>query len=166
MIEEQARVVAIDGGYALVETQRKSTCESCSVKKGCGTSAVSKVFGRTAVQLKAVNRTNAQVNEQVVIGIDEAWLLKGSFAAYVVPLMLMLLCAVIGEMIGARLWGGQSEGVTILAALLGLAAGFFWLRRYTKNLRERNVCQPEILRSVANETRVEFKNSPAFNRRA
>ncbi len=164
MIEEQARVVAIEGHYALVETQRKSTCESCVVNKGCGTASLSKVFGRKAVQLRAVNHTNAKVNEQVVIGIDEAWLLKGSFVAYVVPLVLMLLCAGIGEMIGARLWGGQSEGVTILAAMLGLAAGFIWLRRYTNNLRQSDVCQPEILRNVPSETRIEFKSNPVLNR--
>jgi len=164
MIEEQARVVAIEDGYALVETQRKSTCESCSVNKGCGTASVSKVFGRKAIQLRAVNHTNARVNDQVVIGIDETWLLKGSFAAYVVPLLLMLFCAGISEMIGTRLSGGQTEGVTILAALLGLAAGFIWLRRYTENLRQRDVCQPEILRSVPSETRIEFKSNPALNR--
>ncbi|MCF6323683.1 MAG: SoxR reducing system RseC family protein [Gammaproteobacteria bacterium] len=164
MIEEQARVVAIEGNYALVETQRKSTCESCSVNKGCGTASLSKAFGRKAVQFRAVNHTNASVNEQVVIGIDEGWLLKGSFAAYVVPLVLMLLCAGIGEMIGARLWGGESEGVTIFAAMLGLAAGFIWLRRYTGNLRQREACQPEILRNVPGETRIEFKSNPALNR--
>ena len=164
MIEEQARVVAIEGDYALVETQRKSTCESCAVNKGCGTASVSKVFGRQAVQLKALNHSNARVNGQVVIGIDEAWLLKGSFVAYVVPLLLMLFCAGIGEMIDARFWGGESEGVTILGAMLGLAAGFIWLRRYTRNLRQQNVCQPEILRNVPSETRIEFKSNPALNR--
>ncbi len=163
MIEEHARVVAIEGEYALVETQRKSTCESCSVNKGCGTAVVSKALGRSAIQFKAINRISARVNQQVVIGIDEGWLLRGSFAAYIVPLFLMLLCAGIGEMIGDRLWHGGAEGVTILAALLGLLAGFFWLRRYTANLRQRNLCQPEILRSASNEAHIEFKNSPALH---
>ncbi len=163
MIEEQARVVAIEGEYALVETQRKSTCESCSVNKGCGTGAVSKALGRSAVQFKAINHINARVNEQVVIGIDEGWLLRGSFAAYIIPLFMMLLCAGIGEMIGARLWGGGAEGATIFAAFFGLLAGFFWLRRYTASLRQHNVCQPEILRSASNEARIEFKNSPALH---
>jgi len=163
MIEEQARVVAIEGKYALVETQRKSTCESCSVNKGCGTAVVSKALGRAAVQLRTINHIHARVDEQVVIGIDERWLLKGSFAAYIVPLLLMLLCAGIGEMIGARLWGVATEGVTILGALAGLLIGFVWLRRYTQNLRQRDVCQPEILRRASNESRIEFKRNPAFN---
>ncbi len=165
MIEEQARVVAIEDEYALVETQRKSTCESCSVNKGCGTAVVSKVFGRSALQLRALNHINAKVGEYVVIGIDERWLLKGSFAAYIIPLVLMLLCAGIGEMIGERLWGVEAEGATIVGAALGLSAGFFWLRRYTQKLRQRNVCQPEILRSVRSETPIEFKRKPALNMR-
>ncbi len=162
MIEERARVVAIEDEYALVETQRKSTCESCSLNKGCGTAVVSKALGRAAVQLRAINHIDARVNQQVVIGIDERWLLKSSFAAYIVPLLLMLLCAGIGEMIAVRWWGTASEGVTILGAVTGLFVGFAWLRRYTQKLRRKNLCQPEILRSVPNEARIEFKHNPAL----
>jgi len=159
MIEEQARVISVEEGYAVVETQRQSTCQSCAVNKGCGTAVLSKVLGRSAVQFRAINHINATVNEQVIIGIDEDWLLKSSFAVYLVPLLLMLLGAGIGEMIGARLWGSSVEGFTILAAFSGLFIGFFWLRRYTATLRQRNVCQPEILRSAINEVHVEFKNN-------
>ncbi len=159
MIEESARVVAIDGQYALVETQRKSTCESCAVNKGCGTAVISKVLGRAPIQLRAINRINARLNEQVVIGIEERWLLRSSFVAYIVPLLLMLLCAAIGEMMGAYLWGEETEGLTILAAFFGLFVGFLWLRRYTRNLRQQKVCQPMILRSVSNEIPVQFNNS-------
>lgn len=163
MIEEQARVVAIEGQYALVETQRKSTCNSCAVNKGCGTAVVSKAFGRAPVQFRAINHLDAKVNQQVVIGIDERWLLRGSFAAYIVPLFLMLLCAGIGEMIGARLWRAEAEGFTILAAFSGLLIGFLWLRRYTHHLRQQNVCQPMILRGVSNEIHLKFTNSPALH---
>jgi len=162
MIEEQARVVAIEGQYALVETQRRSTCESCAVNKGCGTAVVSKVLGRAPVRLRAINHIDARVNEQVVIGIDEGWLIRGSAAAYIVPLVLMLLCAGIGEMIGAGLWGEASEGVSILGAFSGLFLGFFWLRRYTQGLRRRDVCQPEILRSASNMIRIELNKSPVI----
>ncbi len=159
MIEEQARVIAIEEGYAVVETQRKSTCQSCTVNKGCGTAVLSKVLGRSAVQFRAINHINAGVNEQVIIGIDEDWLLKSSFAAYFVPLLLMLVCAGIADMVGVRLWGSGVEGFTIMAAFAGLVAGFYWLRRYTATLRLRNECQPEILRSAVNEVHVEFKKN-------
>lgn len=157
MIEEQARVVAVEGDYAVVETQRKSTCGSCSLNKGCGTAVVSKVLGRAPLRLRAVNQVNAAVDERVVIGIDESDLLKGSFSVYVVPLILMLLCAGIGEMIGSRFSIENSEGTTIFAAFSGLAMGFWWVRRYSRRLRRQRLCQPQILRSVPDEFRVEFR---------
>lgn len=164
MIEERARVVAVEGQYALVETQRKSTCESCSVNKGCGTAVVSKALGRAPLQHRVENRIDASAGDEVVIGIDESGLLKGSFAAYIVPLLLMLLCAGIGEMIGVRFIGVSTEGITIIAAFSGLLLGFLWLGRYSHHLRQQRVCQPEILRGVQNEFRVEFNNNRVLNR--
>ena len=50
MIEENGRVVDVEDGYAWIETERRSTCGSCSANKGCGTATLAKVMGQAPEQ--------------------------------------------------------------------------------------------------------------------
>ena len=56
MIEENAVVIDVNEQQVLLETQRQSACQSCSVKSGCGTSTLSKVVGNRSSQF-AVDKT-------------------------------------------------------------------------------------------------------------
>ena len=87
MIEENGQVVEVQGEFAWVEHERTSTCGSCSVRKGCGTSAIARVLGQRRVRLRVLNRINAAVGDQVVVGIAEQGLLRGSLAVYAMPLL-------------------------------------------------------------------------------
>ena len=61
MIEESGRVVAVEGDFAWIESERSSACSGCAVRKGCGTSAIAKLFGQRRVQLQVLNRIHARV---------------------------------------------------------------------------------------------------------
>ena len=56
MIEEQGQIVDVQGEFAWIESERTSTCGSCAVRKGCGTSAIAKVLGQRRVRLRVLNR--------------------------------------------------------------------------------------------------------------
>lgn len=147
MIEEAAHLVEIDGDYAWVETERRSSCSSCSAK-GCGTGALSKVFGRRSQRLKVLNPIGAKAGDEVVLGIHEQALLKGSVAVYIMPLLGMLAGALLGEGLAPQ-WGSDSEALSIVLGLLGLAAGFFWLQRYNRGLSRDPRFIPVILRTAS-----------------
>ncbi len=140
MIEESATVVAVDGNFAWVESERASSCDGCAANKGCGTATLQKVMGQKRTQLKAINRAEAQVGERVVIGLQEQALLKGSLYAYILPLLLLFVFAFIFEQLFA------SEGITILAGLGGLLLGFVLLKYLSKQLAEDERFQAVILR--------------------
>ena len=74
MIEEQGEVVEVQGEFAWIESERTTTCGSCAVRKGCGTSAIAKVLGQRRVRLRVLNRIDARVGDRVVIGIAESGL--------------------------------------------------------------------------------------------
>jgi sigma-E factor negative regulatory protein RseC len=143
MIEESAQVVSIDGQFAWVETQRKSACGSCGASAGCGTATLQKVMGAKRTQLKALNSANAQLGDQVVIGVDEQAFVKGSLAVYAVPLLMMLVFALVAE------WWFASEGLTIISGLLGLLVGFFWLKHFTARISHDEQYQAVVLRTAA-----------------
>ncbi len=140
MIEESATVVAVDGNFAWVESERASSCDSCAANKGCGTATLQKVMGQKRTQLKAINRAEAQVGERVVIGLQEQALLKGSLYAYILPLLLLFVAAFVFEQLFS------SEGITILAGLGGLLLGFVLLKYLSKQLAEDERFQAVILR--------------------
>lgn len=145
MIEETALVVETEGEYAWVETQRRSSCGSCSVK-GCGTGALSKILGKRSQRLRVLNPVDAKPGEEVVLGIREQDLLKGSLAVYIVPLLMMLAGALLGEALAPQ-WGSDTEALSLLLGLLGLAGGFFWLYRYNRALSREGRLIAVILRS-------------------
>jgi sigma-E factor negative regulatory protein RseC len=146
VIEENGQVVDVEDGYAWIETEPASTCGSCTVSKGCGTSALASLFGRRPAPLRVVNRINAHIGDNVVIGIDEAGLVRGSLAVYAAPLAGLFAGGLLGRYIAAALLPQAAEPGGILGALAGLAAGLVWLRRFSRRTEQDRRYQPVILR--------------------
>ena len=143
MVEESAFVVAVEDGFAWVERERSSSCGSCAASKGCGTATLQKVMGNKRSRVKAINRAQAKVGEQVVVGLEEQALLRGSLFAYIIPLLVMFLGALLLEAIFA------SEGMTILGGVLGLVAGFLILMRLSARVENDERYQAVVLRCEA-----------------
>jgi sigma-E factor negative regulatory protein RseC len=147
MVTETARVVGVDDrGYAWVETQRKSTCDSCSVQKGCGTGILAKFFSSRRARIRVLNTLGASVGDEVVVGIEDGMLVRTSLAVYIVPLVWMLLGAIMGNMLGERLDSISGEVASTLLGVVGLGIGFLWLRRYARRAARDRAAQPILLR--------------------
>ena len=147
MIEESATVVRTEGELAWLETRRKSACGSCSVNKGCGTSVLAKVMGNKTTLVCALNRAEAKAGEQVIVGIEDQALVRGSLAVYAVPLLALLGGAMLGDYLQGMA-GMSGEGLVILGALSGFGVGFGWLRRYARQISRDERYQPVVLRRV------------------
>lgn len=148
MLEEQGRVVEVDEGFAWVETQRQSACGACSVNKGCGTGVISRVVGQRATRVRAINEIDAKAGDEVVIGLHDEALVRGSLAVYAVPLIAMLLMALLGDLAGRELQLDSSEGLTALLGLAGLGLGFLWVRNFSRRIATDARYQPVILRRL------------------
>ena len=64
MIEENGRVVDVEDGYAWIETEPASACGSCAAGRGCGTSALAKLFGHRPAPLRVANSINAGIGDR------------------------------------------------------------------------------------------------------
>ncbi|MDV3238395.1 MAG: SoxR reducing system RseC family protein [Gammaproteobacteria bacterium] len=148
MIEETARVVAAEGEFVWVETQRQSTCGGCAARQGCGTATLAKVLGRRRTRVRALNRDAARVGDRVVVGIDEQALVRGSLAVYAVPLLGLLAGGVLGALVQTRLQLA-GEALTLIAGVAGLIAGLLWVKGFTRRIRGDSRYQPVVLRRLA-----------------
>ena len=144
VIEENGLVVATEGEEAWVETSRRSSCGSCEAK-GCGTGALSQVLGRKSQRLWVKNTIGAEAGEQVVLGISESALIKGSLAVYLVPLLALMGGGLLGEVMAAQL-SLSTEGTSIAFALIALALSLLWLRRFNRRVANDERFNAEILR--------------------
>lgn len=151
MIEETARVVQCQDQYAWVETNRKSACDNCSLNKGCGTGALSKVFGEKRSRLKVINKIHAKVDDSVLIGINESALLTGSLLMYFLPVLSLLGFALLGELMARQLLLENSDPFSILFGIFGLGLAMWWVRRKTLNLEHADRYQAVIIRRLTTQ---------------
>lgn len=142
MIEETALVLEVRDQQALLQTQRKSACQSCSVKSGCGTSTLSKVVGKRSSQFIVDNTLDVHAGDQVVVAIDENALVQGSLLIYLLPLLFMLAAGIFAELFFSI------ELVTILFSMVGFALSLFIVHYTLPRSALKKSIQPHLLRRV------------------
>jgi sigma-E factor negative regulatory protein RseC len=147
MIEEDGQVVKVENdGFVWVETRRQSTCGVCAVRQGCGTSVLASVLGRRQTPVRVVNSIGAVAGDQVVIGISESGLVRGSLAVYAVPLAGLFIGALTGHYLGDSGITRVADFWELLGAAAGFTAGLAWLRRFSHATGRDGRYQPVILR--------------------
>ena len=97
MIEERARVIAVENNQLLLEAETRVACNACAAKQGCGTFVLSRWVGRKLTRFQAQNTVNARVGDEVVVGLDEEAMLKGSVLVYLLPLLAMIGFALLAD---------------------------------------------------------------------
>jgi len=142
MIEETAVVIEVRGQQALLQTQRQSACQSCSVKSGCGTSTLSKVVGNRSSQFIVENTLQAQPGNQVIIAVNENALVQGSLLVYLLPLVLMLVAGVFAELLFS------TEFITILFSLAGFVLPVLLVRYTLPHSGLKKSIQPHMIRRI------------------
>lgn len=144
MIEQEARVRAVDGDIAEVVVMRQSTCGGCQAKSGCGTALVGDLFPNREMALRLDNSQHARAGDLVMIGLPEASLQIAALLLYGLPLLTLIAGAMAGQWLAQSI-GTALEPTAILAGLLGLIAGLTAARA----LGRRNDTRPVMLRRLS-----------------
>jgi sigma-E factor negative regulatory protein RseC len=124
MIETPARVIRAEGAAAWVVSEAPSSCGACG-GKGCGSSVFNRLWHPDHPEYQVANPIGASPGEAVVVGLPEGALLQASGAAYLVPLLALLLGAGLGQLLGGPESG---ELAAALGGLTGLLLAGFWLK--------------------------------------
>jgi len=151
MIEEHAQVIALENSDVWVETQRRSACGQCAANKGCGTATLAKVLGNKRSRVRTLNpqATSVAVGDEVIIGINEQALVRGSLAVYTVPLLMLFVFGFLGQLLTAQLLITNQDILPVVLGLSGLLLGFVWVRRFTRVIASDVRYQPVLLRRVS-----------------
>ncbi len=149
MLTETGRVVGIEADGLWVETVRRSTCGACAAKQGCGHGLLNRLSDGKRGYLRVLPGDQTvehySIDDQVLISIPEEVILRGSFIAYVLPLMATLA----GALAAVRWLPGNEDLVAALGAVGGLALGFSLVRWHGTRHRSDPDFQPVLQRVIA-----------------
>ena len=149
MLEERALVVAVDEQSVWVETQRQSVCGQCAANKGCGNSVLQKVLGKKRNVLRVMGDLSVDVGDEVIIGVNEDALVKGSLIVYAMPILFMIVFAMLGETIVSHWLSISKDLASIAGAFLGLMVSIIGLRWYGSRISDNANYQPVLLRHAS-----------------
>lgn len=140
MIEERGRVVAIEKDAVWVETVRVTACQSCAASKGCGHAVIDKNKAGSRARVRAINALPLTIDQSVVLGLPEGALLKGAAVVYLMPLVLLFIGALLGDM--------TSPNGSAIGGVIGLLFGFLLNRWYSQQHKQDPELQPRVLRAL------------------
>lgn len=147
MVEQEARVITIEGDQLMLEAETRSSCNACEVKSGCGTSVLAKWVGRKFTRFQVKNTVDARVGDQVVVGLPESALVSGSVTIYLLPLLAMIAAAVVADMMLAA-DVVRRDPVIALAGLAGFVVALLGCRNYLSREQVKCNLTPVILRKI------------------
>lgn len=142
MAIERALVLEVNGDQALIQTQRRSACQSCQLENSCGQGLVSKMSSERSMELWLDNKLGVQAGQTVTISIPDEGLLQASVLMFVIPLVLMVLVAGISM----QLVGG--DPAAIVGGVIGLLSGFYIARQKSASMHHDARFKP-VIESVA-----------------
>lgn len=154
MMREWATVVAWHNGVATLHSEIKTSCSSCSARKGCGSHMLNKLGPKNAHVMKINSAEPLSPGQRIELGIEEKSLLSSALLVYMTPLL------------GLFIFGGlfqtlfHTDLAAALGALLGGVGGFIVAKGASVWLSRSASYQPVIL-SVAlppDALRVETEN--------
>lgn len=144
MLTETGRVVALEADGLWVETIRRSTCGTCAAQKGCGHGLLNRISDGRRGYVRVLPGNQAiedyRIDDQVLISIPEEVILRGSFIAYILPLIVMLL----GALAAVNWLPGSGDLLALLGAGGGLAVGFALVRWHAASHSEDPNFQPVL----------------------
>jgi len=82
--------------------------------------------------------------DAVIVGLAEGALLRGSLLVYLLPIVLLLA----GALLGQAAFAGAGEEPVILSGAVGLGLGFLAARVVSRRLRSDTRFQPMVMRRL------------------
>ncbi|MDX8404989.1 MAG: SoxR reducing system RseC family protein [Mariprofundus sp.] len=115
-MQQQVRVVAIEGDMVLVQGKRASACGKCAGQSSCSTMGS---WVERVAELRVQNTLHADVGDQIMLDVPDALLLKVSFQLYGLPMLSFVVTGMLMRGLGVELGWAQPDAA---AALAGIAS--------------------------------------------
>jgi positive regulator of sigma E activity len=109
---ETGTVIKTDGAWASVITNKSKSCNECGKAQAgiCGKSGAGMV-------MSVKNKAGAKKGDTVELGLDKATHIKAYFFAFILPVVILFVCAYSGSVISLS---ADVKGLDVIAGFTGL----------------------------------------------
>jgi sigma-E factor negative regulatory protein RseC len=136
LLEQHAVVTQVEAGIAWVEAREPSGCGTCG-GEGCSTRQLAELFRSTKSRgFQVRDPLGVKAGDGVWVGHPAGSIWHGALGAYGLPLVLVLVGAVLGQL------GFSDDAGAVLGAGVGLLAGLAILAVFGR----RTIALPVIVR--------------------
>ncbi|MEI2267137.1 SoxR-reducing system protein RseC [Erwinia sp. CGal63] len=142
MMREWATVVSWQNGVATLHSELKTSCSSCSARKGCGSHMLNKLGPKNAHVMKIASAEPLAPGQRIELGIAEKSLLSSALLVYMTPLLGLFIVSGLFQTLF------HSDLAAAAGALLGGIGGFIVAKGISSYLGKSASFHPVIL-SVA-----------------
>ncbi|MEQ1437835.1 SoxR reducing system RseC family protein [Fontimonas sp. SYSU GA230001] len=145
MIEERAIVVRVCDGRIWVRAFGPESCPRCAQGRGCGGGVLARLVGRSRPQVRVEGSLqDLRCGDAVIVGVDEAALMRASLWVYLVPLAGMFAAGAFAHLVL------QAHDLLVAGfGLAGLAGGFAAARVASRDAETSPRYRPVLLRRDA-----------------
>lgn len=135
-----------DSGYSIeLSCDQQTSCSHCASQKSCGTGIISKAVGNKSHLWVVHSEHEIKAGKMVEIGLPEKRLIQFASIVYILPLIMLIIGAVIGDQLLAPLLNG-GEGGTILLSMLFMGAGVIAAKYLATRLKGETEQSVKLLR--------------------
>ncbi|MGL5439307.1 MAG: SoxR reducing system RseC family protein [Filifactoraceae bacterium] len=129
-MREEGSVTKIDGDYAYVLIKRHAACGKC---KACELG----IEGRNEIEVKTVNKENAEVGDRVSVILESPDVLKAAFIVYMIP----LICFSIGWFL-SWVFGVKEEMTNLFVGSIFMGAAFIFVKFIDRKMARTKKYEP------------------------
>jgi len=137
---EEGVVLAVQGGWAQVETTKSDACAECMVKGACST-----MGGLKRRQIRAMNQVGAKEGDRVLLALPRRGVMGAGFMAYIVPVLALMLGAWLGQQYGPQ-YGFGATNASVVAGLAGLVGAWWLARLVSLQISKRQALTVKVVR--------------------
>lgn len=96
---QKARVISLDGDYAVVRVSRKTICEGCHNTDSSCSACVA--FGDKNAECRALNLCGAQVGDTVTVRTESSRIIGYAALVFIAPIVIALAAYMLSQRLGS-----------------------------------------------------------------
>lgn len=144
-MEQQVKVIAVEGQDAVVSGRRASACGDCAGKASCATMGS---WQERTIELRISNTIDARIGDTVVLEVPDRVLLRTAFHLYGMPMIAFVAAGLALRSLAIFMDWPAVEAVAMAGGVIAVLAYYLWYRLHLSGAGDTAALDVHMLRII------------------